>query len=402
MESPADLKKLFQKYLDGQATGEELDILLDHFKLEGHESPLRQMILDELEKEPTQSNSPVIRGITDRVEKRLLHAIEEQEPYPFQPKKKASFAWIAAAASLLLFLSVGGYFLLHKKPAQQTAQNQPHDVAPGRNQATLTLADGRKIILTKGLSGQLAQQGGTLVQVNKGNAIAYVVPASANTNNSEIQYNTLTTARGEQSPYPLVLADGTKVWLDAASSITFPTAFDGKERIVKITGEAYFEVAHNALRPFKVSVKGQTIEDVGTAFNINAYDDEPVVKTSLVSGKVKVYGSAPELIKKAVVLKPGQQASFNNNSISVENVDTDDALAWQHGYFQFNTDDLESAMRKIARWYDVDIAYSNDKLKNQPLAGTISRYSTVMQVLRKMELTGRFHFKLNGRKIIVE
>lgn len=306
---------------------------------------------------------------------------------------------IAAAASILLFLSIGGYFLVHKsKPAPQTAQNQQHDLAPGRNQATLTLANGQKIILSKGLNGKLAQQGGMLVQVNSGNAIAYTANAAASTANTAVLYNTLSTKRGEQSPYPLILADGTKVWLDAASSITFPTAFGSNERLVKITGQAMLEVAHDPIHPFKVAVRGQIVEDIGTVFNINAYDDEPSIKATLINGEVKVY--LDNAISSAVRLKPGQQAILKNKTLLVQQANIEEVSAWHNGLFEFHDADVPTVMRQLARWYDVDVSYEGSIPKSR-FSGNIYRNVSALKVSDILSFE-KIHFRIEGKKIIVE
>jgi transmembrane sensor len=302
---------------------------------------------------------------------------------------------IAVAASVLFLLSAGAYFILHRdsKTIQVAIRND--DVAPGSNQATLTLANGKKIILTKGLNGKLAQQGSTVVQVSRGNAITYLAAKGQMT--ESVSYNTLSTVRGQQSPYPLILSDGTKVWLNAASSITFPTAFNGKERRVVITGEAYFEVQHNSAQPFFVTAMGQTVEDLGTAFNINAYEDEPVVRTTLIQGKIEVSNG-----KQKMRLSPGQQAVNDaaHSHINTINVDTEEAMAWKNGYFSFDHENLESVMRKVSRWYDVDVEFTSSTLKQKDYWGSMSRYSNVSKVLHTLEMAGDVRFKITGRKII--
>ncbi|MDB5158788.1 MAG: anti-FecI sigma factor, FecR [Mucilaginibacter sp.] len=305
---------------------------------------------------------------------------------------------LAAAASILFFLSAGSYFLFHKAPPQQqTAQNQKQDIAPGQKQVTLTLANGQKLNVNNKLKGKLAQQGNMMVQVNNGNALTYTALA-VNQNLSEVAYNTLSTARGQESPFPLVLADGTQVWLNAASSITYPTSFNGKDRVVKITGEVYIKVAHNAARPFKVLVRGQTIDDIGTTFNINAYDDEPVIKTTLIDGSVKISNTTG-----SAILKPGQQAIIqpDNQNIKVKDADIEEAIAWKNDYFIFNHEKIQSIMRKISRWYDVEVVYE-DGISTDWVGGSESRSKNVSEVLRKIELTGQFHFKIEGKKIIVQ
>lgn len=359
-------RQLIERYIDGKATEKEL---MAFFGL------IHRRELDEL----------LLQYMDSDFEAARLEA-------SFAPARRKSGRWWVAAASILIAISLGGYFLLHKQPAQQIAQNQQHDIAPGRNQATLTLAGGQKIILTKGLNGKLAQQGNTQISVNAGTAIAYTSGSTA----TKIDYNTLSTAKGEMSPYPLILADGTKVWLNAASSITFPTAFPGKERIVTVTGEAIFEVAHNAAHPFKINVAGQTVEDIGTEFNINAYPDEPTVRVTLASGKVKIMKGGHE-----VLLDPGQVAITlaNTGNIKVKDADLDAAFAWKNGMFLYDDEPLSGIMRQIARWYDVDVVFDGAD-PNKLFYGGISRYKNVSQVLRKLELTGGVHFTIEGRRVI--
>jgi transmembrane sensor len=302
-----------------------------------------------------------------------------------------------AAASILVCLGLGLYeYSSHKNhPATTTiAKNKVLDLLPGSNQATLTLAGGRKIILTNKLHGQIAVQGKTTVQASAGSAIAYTV-----TNNTEtaIAYNTLSTTRGQQSPVPLILADGTKVWLNAASSITFPTAFNNKNREVKITGEVYFEVVHNAGRPpLRIVANGQIVEDIGTKFDINAYEDEPLVKTTLLEGSVQL--SAGRSMK---VLKPGQQARVKNGAIKViPDADTEEAIAWHKGLFKFDGADIPTVMRQLARWYDVDITYEG-KVSDRQFSGKIYRNISALKVSDILNYND-IHFRIEGKKIIVE
>lgn len=311
-------------------------------------------------------------------------------------RKSRLWPKITAAASILFFLSVGAYFLFHKKPVQKIALNHKQDIAPGRNQATLTLANGKNIILTKSLNGTLAQQGNTAVRVNAGTALTYNDKGAVQA--GQVQYNTLSTARGEQSPYVLILADGSKVWLNAASSVTYPVTFKGINREVKITGEAYFEVAHNTAHPFRVTVRNQKIEDIGTAFNINAYEDEPVIKTTLLSGSIKVDKQGH-----TALLKPGQVAITHpeQSYIKVDNVDTEGAVAWKNGYFLFEWENLESIMRKVSRWYDVDIEFTNEQSKKSAYWGSITRYTNVSKVLKQLEETGHERFSIEGKKIVI-
>ena len=335
-------------------------------------------------------NSTVIR---DRMLAKLRQRVKgEQTPV-------ISIFWrrTAVAASILFCLGLGLYeYSLHEnRPATaEIAKNKVIDLPPGNNQATLILAGGRKIILTSNLHGQIAIQGNTTVQASAGGAIAYT---PTNGIVSAIAYNTLSTTRGQQSPMPLILADGTKVWLNAASSITFPIAFNNKNREVKITGEVYFEVVHNANRqPLRIIANGQVVEDIGTKFNINAYDDEPVVKTTLLEGSVKI--SAGRLVRK---LKPGQQASVKDGAIKViSDSDTEEAIAWHKGLFQFEDADIPTVMRQLARWYNVDISYEG-KISDRQFSGKIYRNISALKVSDILNYND-IHFRIEGKKIIVE
>ena len=376
------IQELAHKYLKGQLTHSEQLEFDEWFKSEGNEN----IYIDEN-----------IAESEDRHRQLILSRINEQIKAVQDVKVKTIWPRIVAAASILLFLSLGGYFILNKKPTQQIVKNQKQEIIPGTNKATLTLANGQKIILTRGLNGRLAQQGSTLVQVNSSNSITYTSSSANSSLATQVQFNTLSTVRGEQSPYPLVLADGTRVWLNAESSITFPTSFSGKERVVKITGEAYFEVVHNALHPFKVKVRNQTIEDLGTQFNINAYPDESVMKTTLINGKVKISAGS-----QVAVLKPGFQAvvSPSGSSVVVQAADLDQVMAWKNGNFEFEGTPLKDIMRQISRWYDVDISYTGT-IENVEFGGLISRSKNINEILSMLETTKSVHFKLEGRRILV-
>jgi len=376
------IQELAHKYLKGQLTHSEQLEFDEWFKSEGNEN----IYIDEN-----------IAESEDRHRQLILSRINEQIKAVQDVKVKTIWPRIVAAASILLFLSLGGYFILNKKPTQQIVKNQKQEIIPGTNKATLTLANGQKIILTRGLNGRLAQQGSTLVQVNSSNSITYTSSSANSSLATQVQFNTLSTVRGEQSPYPLVLADGTRVWLNAESSITFPTSFSGKERVVKITGEAYFEVVHDAAHPFKVKVRDQTIEDLGTQFNINAYQDESVMRTTLINGEVKI-----SVGSQATLLKPGFQAAVSpsGSSIIVQAADLDQVMAWKNGNFEFDGTPLKDIMRQISRWYDVDISYKGT-IEDAEFGGSISRSKNINEILSVLETTKGVHFELEGRRILV-
>jgi ferric-dicitrate binding protein FerR (iron transport regulator) len=370
-------KEILRKYREGTATAEEKEVL-ENWIFFG-----KQKAFD----------------LTDEELENELSLLEQNLPLQISKPIKR-WPKIAVAASTLILLSAGAYFTLHKKEHNQLATRQSKmDIAPGRNRATLTLANGQKIVLTKGMEGQLAQQGSSVVNVNQQNAITYT--PSNSTSTSAVLYNTLSTARGEQSPFPLVLADGSKVWLNAMSSITFPTSFSGKDRVVKVTGEAYFEVVHNARRPFKVSFKGHTVEDIGTQFDINAYDDEQVIKTTLVEGKIKLSKNL-----KTVVLRPGQQGitTVSNSVIDVKDADIDVVAAWKDGKFKFRKTKVDAVMRQLSRWYDVDVAYPNG-IPNIVFTGEMIKdvnASQILDMLAYFKVDYQIVQQSTGKKIIIK
>jgi transmembrane sensor len=340
-------------------------------------------------------------GLSDEELTEARHEMWQAIKADKKPKKFTIRLWprIAAAASILLFLSFGAYFLLHKKAStQQIAQNQIHDIAPGGNKAILTLANGNQIILNEAKNGKIAKQGRTTINKTATGAVVYnTAPSEKGNSSSRLEYNMISTSRGGQ--FRLTLSDGTNVWLNAASSIKYPTVFNGNIRQVEITGEAYFEVVHNVSKPFSVMVNGQTVQVLGTHFNINAYKDEPSIKTTLIQGAVKVSkGTA------SAILKPGQQSVLtdagNNSSISVSNhVNTDQVLAWTNGKFSFNDSDIKTVMRQIGRWYNVEIKYEGN-VPPTVFSGEIYRNVNLSKALEILRFA-KVNFRIEGREIIV-
>lgn len=361
---------LLDKYLNDNATPEEQLLLEEYYKR-----------LDE--KSKAELTAEEEEALHYAIFQQIQQGIAEPEKVIDIRRKRTSYRWIAAA-SIAVFLSAGGYYLLNKpKQVLQTAQVTPkNDVAPGRNQATLTLANGQKIILTKQLSGQVATQGQTTIQAAQGELVY-----QANKEETTVSYNSVSTAKGEQSPFPLVLADGSKVWLNAESKLTFPTAFNGKERIVKLTGEAYFEVKHNAAQPFKVQTEKQTIEDIGTVFNVNAYVNEKTTHTTLVSGSIKVND---------LILKPGEQTDGKK----VKSVDVAQYIAWKNGDFDFVDTDIQTVMRQLERWYNIEVEYKGP-VSQEGFNAEISRTKNISVILHGLEKTKGVHFKIDGRRVIV-
>lgn len=315
------------------------------------------------------------------------------------------------AAAIILLTGVGGYlFYQSRQPDAPVIVNkyQPNDVAPGTTKAVLTLADGRQVTIDTAQSGQLAVQGKTIVEHDQG-AITYNGKGQEKAQQSAQQplYNTLATGRGEQSP-PLVLSDGTKVWLNALSSIRFPVVFTGNTRQVVITGEAFFEVAKDPSMPFRATVSDMTVEVLGTQFNINAYADEVAIKTTLLEGSVKVVSGKPGTSsQQSAILKPGQQAiiaslssqSNQSTQIQVQTVNVDQAVAWKRGLFDFNHANLQTVLRQLSRWYDMDVKFEGN-IPAKTFRGKMTRdlnLSQVIQALQEVDVK----FRLEGKTLIV-
>jgi transmembrane sensor len=335
------------------------------------------------------------------LQERIRAAIAETGPEEVvvTPIRRHRRMWVSFAAAVLLLVIAGrGYVWYRHLPAQRAvAMKSPGDIAPGKTQAVLTLADGSRITLDSARTGQLAVQGKTTV-INHNGTITYNGRSAP-----EWLFNTLSTGRGEQSP-PLTLSDGTKVWLNAASSIRFPVAFGGNTRQVEVTGEAYFEVARNAGAPFIVSAGGLTVNVLGTVFNVNAYPDEDCTKTTLISGSVKVV-----LDKKETVLVPGQQAkvyggTFSKNwqpAIRVINGDVEQAVAWRNGRVKLTGASIQEVMRQVSRWYDVDVEYQGN-VDRAAFIGEVSRNYSLETLLKGIEAGGGVHFTFEGKRIIVK
>jgi ferric-dicitrate binding protein FerR (iron transport regulator) len=310
-------------------------------------------------------------------------------------KKRSIWKPVMAAASIVIVVStVAVLFRQASKPTKSNAIAQKNDIRPGSNRAVLTLANGKKITLTDSVNGQIAVQSNIKIAKTAKGQIAYELPKGGTDDDLAVGYNTIEAPTGGQ--WQVILPDQSKVWLNAKSSLTYPTYFTGNERKVQLKGEAYFEVAHNAKMPFKVSSRGQTVEVLGTHFDIMAYDDDEIMKTTLLEGSVKISNNGYSRI-----LVPGEQAQVSNVGTKVTNeIDLEDVMAWKNGYFKFN-DNLENVMRKISRWYNIEIKYANNVDPSLRFGGKISRYKNLSSALKIMELTGNVHFKVEGRRVTV-
>lgn len=368
---------LYKKYLEGNCTPEEEAALLTY--------------KDEIELLDGSWESNL--GNQTEIHDRLKHRIYESR---YGKPRRNNYGWLKVAATLLIVFAAG-YFFLHKqkeKPAALVAA-KPAVIVPGGNKAYLISSNGQRIVLNDARNGQLTVQGGTHVSKAKEGLLVYEKAANAAAR-GEVVYNTIGTPRGGQ--YWVTLSDGSKVLLNAASSLRFPVSFSGNERRVKLEGEAYFEISKNKQKPFIVEANGTSVQVLGTHFNVSAYADDNAVTTTLLEGSVRLNKGRAN-----AMLIPGQQGIALNaqSSFLVQQADLKMVMAWKEGYFYFRNTDIKSIMKQVSRWYDVDFVYEQSELKNSLFGGKISKYKDISELLKNLELTGTIHFKIEGRRVIV-
>lgn len=387
--TPERISILFYKYMDGSATEAEL-LELSALTL----LPANAPVLKNLEQEFWEKMQAVDYNLSEEEIEKLMNAIGRAKP--------ATVRWlnwrrVAIAASIILCIGAGGYLLyfnMKKNNADEIVKKEqaPYDIkAPETDRATITLNDGSTLLLDSTVNEQTAlQENIKLVKLTNGQ-IAY--QAVDNKHAGVLQYNTLSNPRGSKV-IEMILADGSHVWLNAGSSMAYPVANIGNERKVRITGEAYFEVAKDPKRKFLVEANGTTIEVLGTHFNVNSYDDEESIKITLLEGSVKISKTGTNAL-----LQPGQQASVTNNIEVTNSADIDEVMAWKNGYFMFNRADIKTVMNQLSRWYDVDVVYEKG-IPNINLGGEMKRDLNLSQVLKGLGKIG-VNFRIEGKKLIV-
>jgi len=396
------LNVLFNQYLDNFITPDEYQELL--FLL--NTATINETLLLELKALWLQSAKSPLSIPDAEWDEKMDYLLKQltHENIPQAPIKKLSnwyrFKW---AAAILLPILMFGLYHFSKKSNSSSAKstelvaipNQHNDLKAGGNKAILVLADGSSVPLDDSTNGSIINQGNTKVTKLSNGQLVYNSSGSPAT---EVLYNTVSTPRGGQ--YQLTLADGTKVWLNSASSLRFPVVFKGVNREVEVSGEAYFEVEKNAKHPFKVTVhvankEPETVEVLGTHFNINAYEDESNLRTTLFEGSVQVHHSTG-----ITRIKPGQQLQSGTGMATVvNNADLEEVTAWREGAFYFEDADIKHVMRQIARWYDIEVEYKGNISKH--FEGSIPQNVNIMKVLNMLELTGEVKFNIVGRKVVV-
>jgi transmembrane sensor len=412
---------LLEKYTSRLSTEQEEEELYQLIAAEENEAAIKAWLMEVMEIEAT---AEIDKGKWDGVLKQILREAGGEWSVVSEGEEAGSGEWsvvsgekeggkikrltiwkrVAVAASLVGVLMVG-YWLIKDKTTddgQQTTVVKVNDVsAPDKNRASIKLADGRIVYLDSMGNGELAMVNGIKINKTEDGKIEY--SGGSSVVGGELQYNTLSNPRGSKV-INMTLVDGSKVWLNAGSSITYPVAFVGNERKVDVTGEAYFEIQSSVVsgesgvkRPFIVSKGDVSVTVLGTHFNVNAYDDESAIRVTLLEGKVNV---STKYDVRGTMIKPGEQASVVNRETSVvRGVNIEQVMAWKNGRFEFKGTNIETIMRQVEKWYDVDVQFE-DKI-NYNFVADINRDVPVSELLRLLELTNLVHFKVEGNKIIV-
>lgn len=368
MDTPG-LKELIHRYNNGQCSSDEMALIESWY-----------MKLD--------------LGSPDLTEAQIAEIAELQCLKPkISTTRIPLFKWVSAAAALLLISLLMWTYWQRPAAPPVTQSMAKEDARPGSNRAILSLANGRKIELDENTTSDLIVQQDIHVQNNSGGSIVYTTKNGVLPSANKTEKNTMSTPRGGQ--YRLTLSDGTRVWLNAASSITYPVYFGHSKREVTVTGEVYFEVNHNG-SPFIVSSRNQQIEVLGTKFNINDYNDEPYTKTTLLEGSVAV-----KIGNKKQLLRPGQQAIVTEQSIETTAVDLESEIAWKEGDFVFNRRPVKELMKDIARWYDVQLDYTGYNERGDTFTGAISRSRNLSAAIKMLEKTNSIKFHIADKRLYV-
>jgi ferric-dicitrate binding protein FerR (iron transport regulator) len=392
MSIPSHIRRIADRYLSGTATPEECVILDEWYR----------SFDDRFVELPADAEGHPDR-LGERMRTRLMGDLREPGVVSMRPRYRS---WMRVAAALLLLAGLGlGIRMIWFRsaevigPATLTRTND-HPLTPGSDRAWLRLGDGSVVYLDSTAPGFLASQAGLQLEKKADGSIVYQTGTPNTDPAGTTVFNEIRTPRGGQ--YQVILSDGTHVWLNAETTLRFPVAFRGKDRKVDLSGEAYFEVAKDEQRPFRVMTDASLVEVFGTHFNVNAYTDEGSVKTTLLEGRVGVGPAASGSGGAMRMLSPGQQAAVKpDGTVNVnDRADTEEAIAWKNGRFHFNSADIRAIMRQIARWYDAEVIFEGDP--DLHFTGQITRRDEVSRVLQMMEMTGEVRFRVEGRRIYVK
>ncbi len=378
MENKQVISELFNRYLEGQTSVDETNYLLGFLGTDQGSALLNELVNEKFDEgvEIAPALLASIYPFTDRVGQNLNRFIQENSTA--RPVRKLNWGIIAIAASIIISIGAVLIYQFGKEKPLSSSTIAAVDADPGGNRATLTLANGNSIDLDDVANGNLTEQAGVQISKTTDGQLVYSI---ANSNNNPGLTNTITTPNGGQ--YQVRLPDGSKVWLNATSSLTYPISFaNQKERKVELSGEAYFEVAHNTAQPFRVFTGSQTVEVLGTHFNINSYTDEKNVATTLAEGSVKVSTAG-----NSKVLKPGDQSLVAKGTIAIRQADLETVLAWKDGNMIFKSAVIEDIMKQVQRWYDIQVVYEG-KIPQRLFSGGISRQSKLSVLLSILKDSG--------------
>ncbi|MCW2263079.1 MULTISPECIES: FecR family protein [Sphingobacterium] len=381
------LQYLLDKYTKREINKEEFDLLLTYFK--DHDSYKDVEIFMDKDWETLSEEYPLAKSKSEELFQNIL--LDSRCNVIDHSKKNgigifSVWTLASATAAALIVLGIFLHYKSELKSKINTDQTQFVDIPAGGNRATLTLASGIKIVLNQNKEGLLI--GDDVITYSDGSILEKTTEVLSS--QSKTIYQTIETPKG--GTYQITLSDGTKIWLNAASTLTYPSDLKtSKSRIVSLEGEAYFEVAKDKSRPFIVKSKNQTVKVLGTHFNISCYGDEKSVKTTLIEGSVEVND---------VLLRPNEQSILTDNKIKVLTVAAEKSIAWKNGKFVFKSENLGSIMKKLARWYDVEIIVDGD-ISDKIFTGSISRYDNISKILEKISFTQAVKFKIEGRRIII-
>jgi hypothetical protein len=373
------IKLLFERYLNNHASREETAELFQYFQDTNNKEALEQMIENQLESQ----------GREELIDKKILDRVFGKIDLDNEPQKIKSITWYkitGAAAAIILIISISYLFLNRSTYNDHTATI----VEPGRDKATLVLSSGKTIVLEDVANGKLTEELGTTIEKTEKGGINYKIEGNTDV---RVAMNLLNVPKGGQ--FQITLSDGTKVWLNSNSSLKYPSAFSASERRVELSGEAYFEVSKNKQKPFIVETSLQKVEVLGTKFNINAYDDESSTQTSLAEGSVRV-----SCKNNTTLLKPGQQSTLTDQHIAVRSINLDQVLDWKNGDFNFSNNNLKEIMRKISRWYNIEVIFEGP-ISQETYVAQISRKKRLNDVLRALQLSGSIKYNIRNNKLYI-
>ncbi|TWF33944.1 FecR family protein [Chitinophaga polysaccharea] len=397
MKLPNRLDDLIEKAINGTIADEERRELLAFLATPEGKS-IYDDLFEQLAEQSVEGNNIFSAQEATSLFQQINEEIRDQSPVvsPKIFKLKPILAGVAACMLLLISLFSYRFFVRTK---WETAQQKMAKAMPAPRPATgimLTLADGRQIALDSAKKGETFEQKGSSAVNNEKGTLSYTLPVEDTTGKAETVFNTLTIPRGKQ--YKVILPDGSQVWLNAASSLHYPTQFPDGERKVELSGEAYFDIVKNDRKPFKVVTEKQTITVLGTAFNVKAYTDESYTKTTLIEGRVKL--ESPGTNNGGIILKPGEQGMLDDGRLQIKAVDTRENIAWRSDLFYFSNTDLKEVAYQLQRWYDIDVDFSS--LPAAKLYGQLPRSTPLPQLLKVIEKTTNIKLRVNNSRLYVE